>query len=255
VEQKPKKRGQYLQSVTNALRILEELGSQKAVGLSDLARRLDLGKSTCYRLLTTLESRDFVRQHKDTGKYSLGPRTICLAGQFLESNVVYQAAKPVLKELVRRTGEAAHVAVLDRDRALFVAKVDSEHPFRMMSHIGWRAPLHCTALGKVLLAFAKEQALVDSIELVSYTPNTIVNRFKLEMELKRIREQGWAVDEEEAQLGLRCYAAPVRNFEGEVIASISASGPKERVTPHNLQLVVEAARDLSRALGYPCGEK
>lgn len=153
--------------------------------------------------------------------------------------------------IVNKTGETAHIGVLDRDMALLIAKVDSDNPFRMMSYIGWRAPLHCCALGKVLLAYNKDQSLVESIDLVRYTPNTIVDLSALRIELDRIRTQGWAIDDEEAEQGLRCYAAPIRNFEGEVIATISVSSPKVRSNAHNKDLVLEAARKLSCRMGYP----
>lgn len=246
------KNDQYLKSVTNALRVLEALGDswQEPVGLSDLARELGLGKSTCHRLLTTLESRDFVRQEQSTGKYRLGSRTICIAGRYIESMEVRNASKPILEELVNKTGETAHIAVLDRDAALFIAKVDSDNPFRMMSYIGWRAPLHCCALGKVLLAYNTDQSLIESIDLVRYAPNTIVDLSTLRIELDRIKTRGWAIDDEEAQLGLRCYAAPVRNFEGEVIAAVSVSGPKVRSNPKNKEYVVRAAKELSYRMGY-----
>jgi len=120
-----------------------------------------------------------------------------------------------------------------------------------MSHIGWRAPLHSTAMGKVLLSFSQNKLLAKHIEQTQYTPNTITNRDLLEMELERIRERGWAIDDEETQLGVRCYAAPVKNYEGRVIAAISASGPIVRTTPRNKDFVVKAAKELSNKMGCP----
>jgi IclR family KDG regulon transcriptional repressor len=242
-----------LKSVTNALRVLEALGNShrgEAIGLSDLARQLGIGKSTCHRLLITLESRGFASQEQSTGKYKLGPKNIQIAGKYLEGTEISSLSKPILEKLVDKTGETAHIAVLDGKAALFVAKVDSDNPFRMMSHVGWRAPLHSCALGKVLLAFNRDDSLLGKIKLSRHTKNTITDRKRLLEELKEIRSNGWAIDDEEVQLGLRCYAAPIKNFEGEVVAAVSVSGPKVRSSPNIKEHVVQAAREISFEMGY-----
>lgn len=242
----------FLRSVSNALAVLEVLGecTETGMGVSQVARKLGLGKSSCHRLLVTLESKGFVRQNPETGKYLLGAKTIILAGKYLDSLQVYEICRPVLQTLAEQTGETAHVAVLDGDKALFISKVDSKNPFRMISYIGWRAPLHCTALGKVLLAFAGNQDLVNSIPLEPMTPKTIVDRRRLTQELESIRRRGWSMDDEESQLGLRCYAAPIRNHRGEVIAAVSVSGPVARNKSTNKDFVLQAAQEISLRLGY-----
>ena len=127
--------------MSNALTIIEVLGGKGEMGVSDLARKLKLAKSTCHRLLTTLEARDFVRQNPETGKYQLGIKTIIAAGRYLEQLDIAAVSKPILENLSQKTGETVHIAIREGNNAIFINKAESIHAFKMISFIGWQPPL------------------------------------------------------------------------------------------------------------------
>jgi len=247
-----------LQSVSNALTILELLGAEKELGVADLARRLGLAKSTVHRLLTTLEAHGFAAQNPATGKYRLGLKAVAVAGRALDLLDFRPLVRPVLVKLRDETGETAHLVIREGGKALFIDKVESQSAIRMTSHVGWQAPLYCTATGKVLLAYAPPQeraALLESLELKAYTPNTITDRARLGAELEAIFNRGFSCDNEEIELGLYCLAAPVFGRRGELVAALSISGPASRLKdrPELIARVKQAARDASTMLGAPGG--
>jgi IclR family acetate operon transcriptional repressor len=216
-------------SVDHALRLiayLAETGRPQSV--SDLARALDLPRPTIYRLLgTLLEHQVVVRDEKS---YRLGLRLLELGGKALSAASLQAICLPFLTELVERTGETAHFAVLDGEQAGYVAKVDSAHPIRMSSHVGWRGPLHATAVGKVLLAWSPPELLarIASGALKRYADHTIVDADALAAEIANVRRQGFSVDREELLDGLVCVAAPVLAGT-RLVGAVSVSGPALRV--------------------------
>jgi DNA-binding IclR family transcriptional regulator len=193
----------------------------------------------------------------ETGQYRLGTKLIELAGRALEAMSVARVAKPQLEDLVATTGETAHLMVFDANEGLYVEKVESPRSFRMPSQVGRRIPLHCTGVGKALLAYLPPEDVERVIAergLPALSPNTITTPRALAKELATIRDRGYAVDAEEIELGLRCIAAPVFDHTGSVAASISIAGPSARVTPSReaeLALrVMAAAAEISRQLGH-----
>ncbi|VVE90234.1 IclR family transcriptional regulator [Pandoraea bronchicola] len=231
-------------SVEHAVRLVELLaGSTNALGVSQIAQSLDLPRATIYRLLKTLAQREWVVQEDKT--YRLSFR---LTGLFGDASVSAQAAlakrmTPLLHHLVNETGETAHFAVLDGDRVVYLAKVDSPHPIRMFSQIGWRGPLHATGAGKVLLAAAESRLLSRICDhgLERFTPNTIVEKERLQAELAQVRKQGYAIDAEELIEGLTCVAVPVISAE-QVRGAISVAGPTARLgNPRTLAKRLKAA--------------
>jgi DNA-binding IclR family transcriptional regulator len=249
-----------LQSVSNALTILELLGEQNEVGIADLARRLGLAKSTVHRLLTTLEAHGFAAQNPATGKYRLGLKAIAVAGRALDLIDFRPLVRPILLNLRDETGETAHLVIRYGDKALFIDKVESQSTIRMTSHLGWQAPLYCTATGKVLLAYlpAEERAnLLSQLVFKGYTPNTITDPARLAAELEAIRTRGFSCDNEEIELGLYCIAAPVFGRQGEIVAALSISGPVTRIKnkPALIEKVRLAGQEASRALGFAGPEK
>ncbi len=218
-------------SVEHAIRLVELLaGSEQLLGVSQIAQALALPRATVYRLLKTLTQREWVVQDDKTYRLSLR-----LAGLFSGAGASAGAAlaerlTPLLHRLVGETGETAHFAVLDGDRVVYLAKVDSPHPIRMFSQAGWRGPLHATGVGKVLLAAAEAQYLpricADGLE--RFTAHTIVDPARLTAELARIREQGYALDAEELIDGLTCVAVPVVSG-GQVRGAVSVAGPTGRL--------------------------
>ena len=231
-------------SVEHAVRLVELMAcSEDVLGVSQMAQSLGLPRATVYRLLKTLIQREWIIQEDKT--YRLSFR---LAGLFNGAGAGAQAAlaervKPLLQSLVNETGETAHFAVLDGDRVVYLAKVDSPHPIRMFSQVGWRGPLHATAVGKVLLASAEAKLLPQICDraLERFTPATIVEKASLQAELAQIRAQGYAVDAEELIAGLTCVAVPV--FMGEQVrGAISVAGPTARVgNPKALAKILTAA--------------
>lgn len=231
-------------SVEHAIRLVELLaGSESVHSVSQMAQSLGLPRATIYRLLKTLAQREWVVQDDKT--YRLSFR---LSGLFHGASAGAEAAlaervTPLLRQLVNETGETAHFGVLDGDRVVYLAKVDSPHPIRMFSDVGWRGPLHATGVGKVLLASAEARLLerVCDRGLDPLTRNTIVEKGKLQEELAQIRKQGYALDDEELIDGLTCVAVPVMSA-GQVRGAISVAGPTARLgDPKALATLLKAA--------------
>lgn len=233
-----------INSVEHAIGLVELLaGSANALGVSQIAQSLDLPRATVYRLLKTLAQREWVIQEDKTYRLSFRlPGLFHGAGEGAEAALA-QRLTPLLQQLVNETGETAHFAALDGDRVVYLAKVDSPHPIRMSSQVGWRGPLHATGVGKVLLACSDARLLSRIVEqgLERFTPNTIVAKEKIEAELAQIRKQGYALDAEELIDGLTCVAVPVISG-GQVRGAISVAGPTARVgNPKTLAKILKAA--------------
>jgi IclR family KDG regulon transcriptional repressor len=249
-----------IQTVTNALRLLEIFEGEEEIGVTELARRLHLHKNNVFRLLATLEDKGWVEQSADSERYRLGTACLRLVQGHARSQGLTRRARPTLEALVRETGETAHLGVL---RSFEVVHLDGERSPGLVKgglRIGERMPAHCTALGKVLLACGPAGTLeawdrqVASEGLPAYTAETIVDRDKLIEHLRRVAAQGWAVDLEESSPGLVCAAAPVVDAAGRTVAALSVSGPvfrldRDRVESRMVPTVVAAAAALSRELG------
>lgn len=241
-----------VQTLARGLRILEILAaSQDSVGVTELANQMGVDKSSVSRLVQTLVKYRFAERDSKTRRYRLGGKIRELSQQMGRHTQLNEQAQPFLIELVDKTGENAHLAVYAQQTALVVADVESPAPLRVVSGVGRRIPLHCTAVGKCLLAFC-DVPMPD--HLPKLTPLTITDHDQFTHHLQQIRDAGIAVDDEEHIIGARCLAAPVYDYSGQSIASIGISGPSVRVTPHNLpkliNIVTNVARALSNALGY-----
>jgi IclR family KDG regulon transcriptional repressor len=222
-----------LQSVASALDVIALLGEAPAgLGVTDIARRLGAGKAATFRVVRTLWEKGFVEQVPGSSRYRLSLYFVHLASRLLDGLDLRRLARPHLESLTAATGEVTHLAVRSGRHALFVDKVETEQPMRMGSYVGWLAPLHCTALGKCLLAFSPpgfRRDFLRSAQLRPYTPRTITDARALHRELARVRQRGLSVDDEETVEGLCCFAVPVRGPAGRVVASMSVSGPKSRM--------------------------
>jgi DNA-binding IclR family transcriptional regulator len=225
--------------------------------ISELARELRLDRSTTYRVLLSLEKCGFVEKDKETGGYTLGLLTFEIGNAYLNRIDLPKISRPVMTELALKVQETVHLAFLSGTEIVYVDKVDSPRPLGIMSKIGQRAPLHCTALGKVLLAFQPEAELkriVHQVKLIPMTSNTIISRQRLMEELKVIRIQGYALDYREIEEDVECIGAPIRNHLGDAIAALSISGPQKKIhTPQEKEFVssvVKAANLISSKLGY-----
>lgn len=248
-----------IQSVERALAVLELLAKRESMGLSQLAQESGLNKATVYRLLATMQRRGFVRQSRENARYSLGWRVVELAGRLLEGAEVVRAAHGRLERLAAATQEAAHLGVLDGTSVVYIAKVDSPLPIRIASRIGARVGIHCTALGKAILAWmdhSEAEVLLRTEPLARRTPRTKTDLDAVLAELVITRRRGFSLDEEENEPGIICLAAPILDNTGRVCAAVSISGPEFRVDREDLpaiaRLVQRCAEEISADLG--CSE-
>jgi DNA-binding IclR family transcriptional regulator len=215
------------QSLDRALTLLSGI-AKEAKTLDQLAEDIGVHKSTVLRLLRTLESHHFVRR-EGTRYYRLGSAMFDLANQALDGMDVRRSSQPALAALNARTGHTVHLATYDDGEVVYIDKYEGRHSVRMYSRIGKRAPLHCTAVGKVLVAAmpqVRREEIARSIEYPMRTPNTITTPEAFLAELAKVAEQGFAVDNAEHEDFIHCIAAPVRGANGEVLAAASMSVPK-----------------------------
>lgn len=247
----------FIQSVGRTFSILEQFSNgERALGLTTIANRVGLHKSTCFGLLHTLQQLGYVTQDAETGQYSLGLKAFELGQAYIGGLDLRNVARPFLLQIVEKTQETVHLVVAEGRRAIYIDKVEPPDAMSISSRIGQEARLHCTGAGKVLLAYMSEadQSAVIGAGLEGYTEHTITDGAQLLEHLRWIREHGYSLDEQERQIGLGCVAAPVFNAHKQAIAAISISGPSLRVTREKLdernQMVKQAAQDISRCLGY-----
>lgn len=244
-------------SLTKALRVLDLFnGVEGGLTLSEIAQRLGTRPGSIYPILYTLNKLGYLERDADTKRYKLGLHILALANQVLSSLDIRQVAKPVLKRLAREFSANAHLAVLYEGEVLYLDREEASPSVIIPTVIGRRVPLHCTALGKVLLAYNPEdlEKLLAKGPLPALTSNTITNPELLRRELEQVRQQGYATDWEEFHEGNVCVAAPVHNYRGRVVAAVSLSFSKARLTRESLntfvQAVVSGAQEVSRAMGY-----
>ena len=244
-----------VQSVDRALTILNVLARLGQAGVSDIAAELGVHKSTAFRLLNTLESHDIVEQTQDRGKYRLGMGLLRLAGASTARLDVVQEARPVCRRLAADCGETVNIAVLADHTALYVDQLTGSSGLQSHNWVGQHIPLHATSNGKVLLG-GLEPAEVDRrvTSWPVYTPRTISSREVLHRELDVVRQQGYAVAGDELEVGLTAVAAPIHSAHGDVIASVSVSGPTFRLPDERVSdlvpVVVAAGAEVSRRLGW-----
>jgi len=249
---------ELVQSVIKIISLFEVLSKQEEMGLTDISKNIKVHKSTAYRFLTSLKELGYVRQNPENEKYSLSLRLFEVGSEVLARLNEREEALPVMKKLAEQTQETIHLGMLDGEEVVYIDKMDSPQTLRMYSKIGRRSPAYCTALGKVLLAWATPEIVTHLLgrdNLYRFTEHTIIEPYRIKEELHRVRERGYAEDNEGHEMGICCIAAPIRNLKGEVTAAISIALPKLRFQaerlPYLQKLVVEAAREISSHLGCP----
>lgn len=235
-----------VRSLARGLVILEKLAdAPEGLGITELAEILGLDKGSVSRMVQTLAAHGFAEKDPLSRKYLLGPQIVSLSRTVLTRMPLRETAKPFLKELVEITGECAHLAILAQGKALYIDQVESTSALRVTTGVGTMAPLYCTALGKVLLAFG-EAPLPE--ELPPYTLRTITDPQLLVHHLEQVRSQGYAIDDEEYFHGVRCIAVPVYDFREKCVAAIGISGPDSRLTLERMPQMVRAVREIGEAL-------
>ncbi|MCI8624475.1 MAG: IclR family transcriptional regulator [Provencibacterium sp.] len=255
---KDEKRTQSNQSSEKLLVILEALAAEpEPIGLQELARRLSVNSSTLLRFLTTLQRRGYVAQERD-GRYLLTLKLCALAEQITGKNRLQDLCAPYLRELNRIFSASAILSVEQEGQVFYLDVVnETSRILTTVQRVGHLADMHCTGSGKLFLQNASPEELnsfFKSRKLEQKTPYTLTRRAELMAELEAVRARGYATDEEEATLGVRCVAAPVYDYTGKVAAAISISGPCSQLTPElireKLPLLLDAARQVSFCLGY-----
>jgi DNA-binding IclR family transcriptional regulator len=246
-----------VQVIDRALAIVNLLASSdRSLAAGQMGEKLDLNKSTVHRLLAVLEQHRYVERDLLSGKYRLGLKLAELGNIALSRFDIQATARPFVERLVEETGETAHLGILQQNEVISLVNVETQRSVRTPSTVGRRSPIHCTSQGKLLVAF-QPQPQIDRIlrahRFAGYTKKTIRHAGAYRTELAKVRNLGFAVDDEEFEDGLRCIGAPVRDHTGKVVAAISIAGPSFRITPERrsllTQMVVAAARDLSETLG------
>jgi len=244
-----------LDKTFSILDILLQHGS--SMHMTEISEKLGLYPSTIHRILDTLKHRGYVEQDPKTQKYRLGLKLLELGMAKLHQMDLVKEATPYLKELVKLCNETVHLGILEEGEVLYLAKEESSQTIRMISYVGKRAPLYCTALGKILLAYMSEEErekILQNREFPRLTENTITDKEELEKELNRIKKQGFALDREENEKDVRCMAAPIRNYQEKVIAAISISSPIFRINKdvqNNLkEALLKTSEKISKRLGY-----
>lgn len=247
-----------IQAVAHALNVLEQFHTDAELGVTELSKRLTLHKNNVFRILATLESRGYIEQNRSTENYRLGTKCLQLGQTYIQHMGLLQQARPVLCEVVKACRETAYVTVMRQRKVVPVDMVEPDQAVRIVSHIGESLPLHCTAAGKVHLAFeAREEvqrSLPDSLQ--THTEQTITDRTLLEAQLNEISQTGYALENGEHLTDVRTVAVPIRDYTRTVVGSLAVSGPAYRIGLERLEqelvpLTIQAGKDLSGRLGHP----
>lgn len=245
-----------IQSLDRGIQILLFLAEKSCAGITELAEALDVDKSTASRLVETLRARDMVRLDPETKKYRLGFRILHL-GEALKDNLnVIAIARPILTELSAQINESVHFCAFNNNLVYVMDQVRSSKNYALSATVGMVEPFHCSSVGKCILAFRRPETirtLLENYEFTKYTEHTITTKEALQENLERIRALGYALDDEEMALGVRCLAVPVYDYRNSVRYSIGVSGPKANINSATMETyikrMVEATRKLSAAIG------
>ncbi len=245
-----------VRSVLTAYQVLDMLREQPAT-LGELAARIGVHKTTVLRLLRTLEECQLVEREQVGSelRFKLGIGLLTFAGAVLSRLDLRGRAREDLEWLGDQSGETVHLGVLGQNRVIYIDKISSGHPVQMRSHIGQAGPLHCTALGKAMLAFVPDSdAIVDGLVLTRYTESTITSHDTLREDIALVRERQFAIDLGEEEDEIYCVAAPIFGHEARLLGAVSVAGPKHRLALARVNeiapLVVETGERISRRMGF-----
>lgn len=248
---------QNIQVLERAFDLLEELArAQEPMGLSELAQAASMSKSTVHRITHTMVDRGYVEQTLE-GRYTIGPKMFHTLGYHINSLELQTEAKPYLAVLKRTLGLTAHLGILDGKYVSYIEKEAPDWDEEAYTEVGYRSPAYCSSMGKCLLACLSrgelEEVLYD-YNFEAHTPNTFTRKDAFVKYLHEVRRQGWAMDNEEYEIGHRCVAAPVFNYRGDAIAALGVSGTTESIPDDEVdriaQQVVLAAKRISERMGY-----
>lgn len=236
-----------IQSLARGLKILDILSDHiNGVTINEIASMLNVDKGSASRMVSTLIAYGYAEKDLLTRRVKLGPQGFRIGRNLINRLPLREAAKPFLRSLMENTGECAHLGLLVQNRVLYIDQVESPASLRVNAEVGFSAPLHCTALGKVLLAYNPHIHIPDPLE--RFCVNTITDKFILKEHLAIIQKSGFAIDDEEFDLGVRCIAAPIFDFREKVIGAMGISGPATRITADNIQALIDVVLSTCKAL-------
>lgn len=252
------KKARSLRGVQRVLAILGSFSIERPeLGISEIGSIVGLTPSSVYRVVASLERGGFLEQNPVTGKYMLGLEIFSLGSIVLEQMGLGRTAYPFLEELSLISRETINLGVLRQGQVMYVQKIESPELLRAGLTVGSRVPVHCTAIGKSLIAHLPESQLEEIVELrglARHGPNCITSLDELKVHLAKVRERGYSIDDEELEADMRCIGAPIRNHMGVVVAAVAIAGPARRMTYARLDelrpAVVRAAEGISRRIGY-----
>ncbi|CAG7654389.1 HTH-type transcriptional repressor AllR [Paenibacillus allorhizosphaerae] len=249
-------------ALEKAIAIIETLSLQEEpLGVSELCKQLDIPKTSVFFILSTLEQHEYITKTED-GKYKLGTKFISLGLSVLNKMNIVELARPFLQELLEETGFTVHLAVLNDGQAMYVDKLESQSFVKFSTYIGQRQPLHASGVGKALAAYLAPEELeqIAAVQgLQEKTKNTITDLEQLKAALDIVRAQGYALEDEEGEHGIRCIGAPIFDDRGRLKASISITALRTDLPVHDILVVGEkvkqTARNISKRLGYTFSEE
>ncbi len=246
-----------LSSVTSALRLLKTFTAEEPeIGISSLAKRLGVAKSTAHRLATTLVAEGFLEQNPENGRYHLGLTLFILGAEMRNSMDMSARLKPLLRAMRDSTDETIHLAILDHTSIVYLHNLESRQAICIRSSSGTRKPAFCTSEGRVLLAFSSADTVSSVLKqkLLPRTPATVTDPAQLAQILAEVRRCGYAIDDQESEIGVRAIAAPIRDLTGEVVAAASVAAPAQRLSKMGLRkmmpVMLAEAEKMSARLGY-----
>jgi Transcriptional regulator len=247
-----------IQSVERALRIIDLFNEQSTeLRITSISEKMGLNKSTVHSLLKTLQKHHYIEQNPENGKYKLGMKLVERSNLVISTIDIRQVAKKYLIDLSNKTNQTTHLGILNGREGVYIDKVEGAKAVIRYSRIGRGIPLHATAVGKVLLAYQQSevtQQLLKGYHYTRQTQNTIIEESELLTELEKVRKQGYAIDDQENEQGVRCIAVPILNYQNQVLAAISISTLASCVNYRELEeyiiLLKKAGQELSEEVGY-----
>ena len=245
-----------IQSLDRALKVLSIVAAGNGMSLTEVAATGRQSTATCYRILTTFKKHHIVEFDDHTQLWHIGAEAFRIGSSFLRRTRIVDQSRQVMERLMIKTGETVNLAIIDRREITFIGQIETHEPIRAFFRLGTRSPVHASGIGKAIMAFQSEvlnTEILKKLPLEKFTANTIIDSEALANELRNTYQRGWAIDDEEKALGMRCIAAPIFNQNGEAVAGISVSGPTVRMTQdldnHFGRLVRIGADEITISMG------
>jgi len=246
-----------VQSINRVLDIIEVLCTeQEGLGVTEIAKRVNLHKSTAHRLTTTLANRGYLNKARN-GNYKIGLKLIQATSCYINSLELQTEARPYIAQITNELGLTAYLGYLDGDQVVYIEKMDVYPSAKMYAQIGMRVHAYCSSLGKCLLANYSNtelEVVMKDCSFIKFTPKTIDSMDKLHKEIAKVRKKGWGIDDEEHEIGHRCIGAPIYDYRGDIIASVSARGSVNVLTDERIEPTAEylknVAKEISQSMGY-----